>query len=231
MRDANNIRNTTVPRLFTYTIPVDDGSAPNPFRGMCSLAICKPGIRRVAKKGDWVVGLGSRNSPSGDLSGRLVYAMHVEKVLSLKEYDQQAPKNWPHRIPNVSSTDLSERLGDCIYDYSERDPLQRPSVHGPGNIETDLRGQNVLISRDFYYLGSCAIKLPDFLLPICHQTQGHKSDSNAPYFDQFVAWLRDLALAPGQALGWPNFVVDWSTIARCGGCAVRESDGENDQPC
>jgi hypothetical protein len=22
-------------RLFTYTIPIDDGAAPNPFRGMC----------------------------------------------------------------------------------------------------------------------------------------------------------------------------------------------------
>jgi hypothetical protein len=41
-------------RLFSYTIPVDDGAAPNPFRGMCTLAICKPTIRRVAKKGDWV---------------------------------------------------------------------------------------------------------------------------------------------------------------------------------
>jgi hypothetical protein len=28
-----------VSRLFTYTIPIDDGAAPNPFRGMCSLAI------------------------------------------------------------------------------------------------------------------------------------------------------------------------------------------------
>ena len=44
------------PRLFSYTIPIDDGAAPNPFHGMCTLAICKPGIRRVAKKGDWIAG-------------------------------------------------------------------------------------------------------------------------------------------------------------------------------
>jgi hypothetical protein len=73
-------------RLFSYTIPIDDGAAPNPFRGMCSLAICKPGIRRVAKEGDWVAGLGSKGAPSGDLSGHLVYAMRVETVLSLKQY-------------------------------------------------------------------------------------------------------------------------------------------------
>lgn len=58
-------------RLFTYTIPFDDGAAQNPFHGMCSLAICKPAIRRVAKAGDWVAGLGSKNAPSGDLSKRL----------------------------------------------------------------------------------------------------------------------------------------------------------------
>src|SRR5437773_7916372 len=87
-----------MPRLFTYTIPIDDGAAPNPFREMCSLAICKPGIRRAAKPGDWVAGLGSKDAPSGDLSGHLVYAMHVESVLSLREYDEQAPTEWPYRI-------------------------------------------------------------------------------------------------------------------------------------
>jgi Nucleotide modification associated domain 2 len=70
-----------MPRLFSYTIPIDDGSAPNPFRGMCSLAICKPGIRRVAKRDDWVAGLGSKNAPRGDLRDRLVYAMRVQEVL------------------------------------------------------------------------------------------------------------------------------------------------------
>jgi hypothetical protein len=187
-------------RLFSYTIPVDDGAAPNPFRGMCSLAICKPGIRRVATRDDWVAGLGSKNAPSRDLSGHLVYAMRVEEVLSLQDYDRSAPSRWPHRIPNVQSADLSERLGDCIYDYSSGAPVQRPGVHGPANEPTDLSGANVLISRDFYYFGSRAIRLPDYLLPICHQTHGHRSNSNAPYLDQFVAWLQNLNLVPRSTL-------------------------------
>jgi len=220
-----------MPRLFTYTIPIDDGAAPNPFRGMCTLAICKPGIRRVAIKGDWVAGLGSKRAHSGDLSGRLVYAMRVEEILSLREYDQQAPKRWPHRIPNVHSADLSERLGDCIYDFSSGAPLQRHGVHDVGNVDTDLGGENVLISRDFYYLGSRAITLPDYLLPICVQGQGHRSDSNAPYFDEFVAWVRGLRLEPGQVHGWPDRVVKWLELSTSGGCPARKLDGENDQPC
>jgi hypothetical protein len=168
-------------RLFTYTIPIDDGAAPNPFRGMCSLAICKPGIRREAKEGDWVAGLGSKNAPSGDLSQRLVYAMRVEEVLSLEAYDKQAPTNWPHRIPDAGSADLSGRLGDCIYDFSKGAPVQRTGgVHGPENMALDLSGKNVLLSRHFYYFGSRAIKIPDDLLPICNQTLGHKGESNAP---------------------------------------------------
>ncbi len=164
-----------MPRLFTYTIPVDDGAAPNPFRGMCSLAICKPGIRRVAKPNDWVAGLGSKNAPSGDLSGCLVYAMRVEEVLTLEEYDRQAPSKWPHRIPNVASADLSERLGDCIYDFAGGSAVQRPGVHGLENVNTDLSGKNVLLSKDFYYFGNRARRLPDWLLPICHQTRSVRS--------------------------------------------------------
>lgn len=219
-----------MPRLFTYTIPIDDGAAPNPFDGMCSLAICKPGIRRVANEGDWVAGLGSKNAPSGDLSGRLVYAMRVERVLTLEEYDQEAQQSWPHRIPDINSEALADRLGDCIYAFEGDAPRQRRSVHGPGNVETDLGGANVLISKDFYYFGRSAKALPDHLRPICHQTQGHRSTSNDPYFDEFVVWVRSLASAPGQ-YGWPDFVIQWDSIESCGGCVQRALDGECDSDC
>lgn len=217
-----------IPRLFTYTVCIDDGAAPNPFRGMCSLAICKPGIRSVAKQGDWVAGLGSKKALSGDLSGKLVYAMLIDDVLSFEEYDRRASADWPHRIPNVDSSDLSERLGDCIYDFSSGVPVQRRSVHGPENVATDLNGKNVLLSRNFYYFGGHAYPLPDDLLAICHQTQGHKSNANAPYFQRFVTWLQGLDLTPGQLYGWPDFIIDWAAIASCGGCITRKLDGEKD---
>jgi hypothetical protein len=63
-QDTVSLRLKRMPRLFTYTIPIDDGAAPNPFRGMCSLAICKPCIRRVAEEHDWVAGLDSKNAPA-----------------------------------------------------------------------------------------------------------------------------------------------------------------------
>jgi hypothetical protein len=216
-------------RLFTYTIPVDDGAAPNPFRGLCTLAICKPGIRSAASKGDWVAGLGSRNAPSGDLSRRLVYAMRVSEVVTMPDYDRLAPSRWPSRIPNIVSNDLSERLGDCLYDFSAASPRQRSGVHDQGNQPTDLRGKNVLVSTHFYYFGAKAIPLPAPLYPICHQRQGHRSDLNDPYVESFISWISSLKLTPGQLYGWPDYIVDWGKSAGCG-CRAREIDGENDQP-
>jgi hypothetical protein len=199
---------------------------------MCTLAICKPGIRRVAKEGDWVAGLGSKKAPSGDLSKHLVYAMLVEEVMSLQEYDRRAPTSWPHRIPNVQSPDLAERLGDCIYDFSKGKPSQpRPGVHGRQNVATDLSGENVLVSRHFYYWGAKAIELPSHLHGICHQTQGHRSDSNARYFDPFVSWLSQLNLIPRDMNGWPDFMINWSLDSSCDGCSDRRIDGENDESC
>lgn len=221
-----------MPRLFTYTIPVDDGAAPNPFHGICTLAICKPGIRRAAKCADWVAGLGSKNAPGGDLSARLVYAMRIEEVVSLGEYDRLAPERWPNRIPDIKSLALQDRLGDCIYDFSSGGtPVQRPGVHNQGNIETDLGGRNVLISRDFYYFGSNAKPLPDHLLPICHQTQGHRSNANEPYFNPFVAWVRSIAPTPGQLYGWSDFIVEWDSANSCAGCVVRAVEGSCDSEC
>lgn len=67
-------------RLFTYKVIYDAGSAPNPYHGICTLALCKPAIRRVAKVGDLIAGFESGNG------GRLVYCMQVTEVLTWAQY-------------------------------------------------------------------------------------------------------------------------------------------------
>jgi len=209
-----------MPRLFSYTIPYDDGAAPNPFRGMCTLAICKAQIRLDAVVGDWVVGLGSKHAPSGDLSGRLVYAMRVDQTLTLRDYDRLAPTHWPTRIPNLASPIIPDRLGDCIYDFSGGTPSQRPGVHGRENIATDLRGENVLISRHYFYFGRNALALPSHLLPLVHQTQAHKVNANDPLVQPFLDWIYSLGLEPNHLYGWPDGEPDWSALPS-GGCKAR----------
>lgn len=219
-------------RLFTYTIPVDDGAAPNPFHNMCTLAICKPAIRRVAKEGDWVVGLGSKNAPSGrDLSGKVVYAMLVDEVVPMEKYDQMAAEKWPHRVPNFNSGDPKDRLGDCIYDYSAGEPpSQRFGVHGPENVGKDLRGKNVLIADEFYYFGSNPVRLPSDpdLQSIVHQGQGHKSNANDPYLDKFVAWIKRQKRG---LQGVPDRQIDWTVHVRGCSCESRAKDPDDEPIC
>jgi hypothetical protein len=71
--------------LFSYCLRSDMGAAPNPFWGVCTLVICKPAIRRTAKEGDWVVGLGAGASPLGDISDQVVYAMCVTRRMPMRE--------------------------------------------------------------------------------------------------------------------------------------------------
>jgi hypothetical protein len=190
-----------MPRLFTYCIPVDDGAAPNPYWGVCTLAICKPKIRRTAKVGDWVVGTGST---SRAFSGMVVYAMEVSSVMTLAEYDIWTQAYLPQKIPDVRDQDLRRRVGDSIYDFSSAPPNQRPGVHDRGNRETDLGGRNVLLSMNFHYFGSHPVPLPPHLQPIIHQTQGHKVNANDAHVVPFVQWLEDQQFERNCLVGNPD---------------------------
>ena len=69
--------------VFSYVIEHDLGFAPNPFHGVCTLACCKPEIRKKAQVGDLILGMGAVKPK---LSGHLCYWMWVDEVLSFDEY-------------------------------------------------------------------------------------------------------------------------------------------------
>jgi hypothetical protein len=192
-------------RLYSYCLRYDDGAAPNPYWGTCTLAICKPAIRRTANVGDWVVGLGSKNSPVGDISGHVVYAMRVTRRLAMRDYDDYCHSALPAKIPDWRHGDFRRRVGDCIYDFSSgATPTVRDSVHTDANRERDLGGVNVLLSDHFYYFGNNSERLPDHLLPIVHQTQGHKSHANEEFAHPFVQWIDGLGIVPASLCGEPQ---------------------------
>lgn len=207
--------------LFSYCIPFDDGAAPNPFWGVCTLVICKPEIRRIAKRDDWVVGTGSVNSPVGNTAGHVVYAMRITDKMPIPAYDNWCRKKLPDKIPDLTSQDLRRRVGDCIYDFSTIAGTLRPSVHAEANRATDLRGRFVLLSDDFYYFGKKSVLLPEDLLAIVKQGQGHRSDANAPHFQRFVAWIR--TQTPGIH-GDPKMWKD-GLVLGCGGCRIDPDTG------
>jgi hypothetical protein len=147
--------------LYSYRIPYDAGSAPNPFWGTCTLTICKPRIRRTAQPGDWVAGLGAKASKDGrDHAGTLVYAMRVSEVLTLEEYDRAHPEKYP----DITSSDRHRHVGDNLYDFSVWPPRQRPGPHRGEDVKRDLGGLNALISDRFLYFGAEPRQIPEWLL-------------------------------------------------------------------
>ena len=84
-------------RLYSYIVARDYGFAPNPFYGTCSLATCKPLIRRKANIDDWVVGTGAADN---GLTGHLVYAMKVTETMTFDDYF--ADPRFHEKNPNVA---------------------------------------------------------------------------------------------------------------------------------
>ncbi|MFX0125956.1 MAG: hypothetical protein ACFFAE_20210 [Candidatus Hodarchaeota archaeon] len=192
-------------KLFSYCLRYDDGAAPNPFWGICTLTICKPAIRRTASIGDWVVGTGSKKVRGhGDLSNRLVYAMKITDKKTLKEYDSFCREKAPKKIPDWEHRDYRRRLGDCLYDYSTKPPIQRKGVHNKKNVKTDLSGKNSLISNHFYYFGDKPIAIPESLKPIVLQRQGHRKDLNETYIPLFLEWIEGQNLELNTLYGNPQ---------------------------
>jgi hypothetical protein len=193
-------------KLYSYCLRYDDGAAPNPFWGLCTLAICKPAIRRTAQRGDWVVGLGSANSPLGDKSQHVVYAMKVTDKTTMQGYDEFCRVYCPNKIPEWRNRRVPQlRFGDCIYDYSQSDvPTLCLSVHKEENRTRDLGGKYAILSSHFYYFGDEPIYLPPDLHPIIQSNQGHKSDVNQPYVSRFVTWIVSLGRNPNELHGKPQ---------------------------
>ena len=99
-------------RLFSYVITVDAGFAPNPYHDFCTLAVCKPKIRKTASVGDWVIGTGSKMK---GLQNRLIYAMRVTEEMKFNAYwtdprfRRKRPDIYGNRVQVRGTTSTSEK--------------------------------------------------------------------------------------------------------------------------
>jgi len=94
--------------IFSYIVSSDSGFAPNPFWNYCTLACCKPVIRRTASVGDWIVGL----SPKA-LGNDIVFAMKVTEKMTMADYWKD--KRFRNKKVKMKSADPIRRRGDNIY--------------------------------------------------------------------------------------------------------------------
>lgn len=144
--------------VYAYIVPIDDGAAPNPYGGVCTLAICKPNLRKIAQVDDWVLGF---NYNQNGLF--LIYAMKLTDVLSMEAYDAFTKASLCIKIPNMKSNDVRYHMGDSVYDFGSDSITLREGVHSRCTKEMDLAGKNVLMSKHFYYFGSKSVALPQNL--------------------------------------------------------------------
>lgn len=201
--------------LFSYVVAYDSGFAPNPFHGYCTLATCKPEIRKKAKVGDWVLGTGSANKAI-NRGGYLVHAMRVTEVISTADYwDDPRFKN---KKPRFGGSWLMAS-GDNIYEPTiNGNWKQLPSYHSTPQGEQrqdhtnkDTRVPRILVSDDFAYFGATGPKIPDHIADntderLIKQGMGHFKINNDDMIHAFESWIKDLGKTGFCGEPW-----DWHT--------------------
>ena len=190
--------------IFSYVVEHDLGFAPNPFHGVCTLACCKPRIRKKAQLGDYVLGLGAVKPK---LQGHITFWMRVDEILTFDEY--WSDTRFRRKKPILAGTTYL-RYGDNIYHRDGEEVFhQEDSFHSleGGNLSAgDLRRdtgttEKVLIGREFAYWGRSGVKLPNQLKCFVISGPGHKSNFSEEETERFMGWL---AGHPGRGyLGEP----------------------------
>lgn len=196
--------------LYSYVVARDYGFAPNPFYNACTLATCKPLIRRYASIGDWIVGTGSKRKR---LQDHLVFAMQVAETLSYDQY--WADPRFRNKKPILTGS-LKQAFGDNIYhrDTRTRGWIQENSHHSfkdgrpnPRNIVHDTQTDRMLVGFDFVYWGQFGPLIPGRFRSSNFDVRvqrGYKCRfSNEKLVEVFIQWIRSIGKsgyvgAPGE---------------------------------
>jgi hypothetical protein len=150
--------------VWSYKIRRDYGFAPNPFYGFCTLACCKPDIRKGAGLGDLIFGFGSA---ALSLRGRLIFGMRVSEMLTFDQYwtDDRFRRKRP-----VFTAGAARSYGDNIYHHNGSEWVQENSHHSlptgewnAANADRDLSVNVVLVGKEFAYWGREAPLVPAYL--------------------------------------------------------------------
>jgi len=179
--------------VFIYVVRRDYGFAPNPFYNICTLATCKPGIRKSACVGDWIFGIGSKTT----LPNRMIYLMKVNEKINFNEYWT----NTKYAMKKPQMTTLKKMYGDNIYYYNESTCTwhQANSHHSyengetnPYNLQKDTSSNNVLVSREFFYFGKSAIVIPTkYVSAIYKSRRNYCKENETPIINDFLNYIQN----------------------------------------
>jgi hypothetical protein len=146
------------------------------------------------------------------LADRLVYALHVEEILTFDEYWTDA--RFGKKRPNLRGS-LEQRYGDNIYRHENGEWMQVDSRHSfadgspnPGHVVRDTKADVVLLGREFVYFGGHGPVIPDALrgqygFDLCHGRPAYRVNFSDEMVAATVAWID---LLPRGVQGDP---ADW----------------------
>ena len=178
-------------KMYTYVIPRDYGFAPNPYLGYCTLATCKPRIRKGAQIGDWIAAYGAADS---GLRGKLVVLMKVEETLTFDEYweDVRFLKKRP-----TFNRGMYRAYGDNIYHHVDGEWVQEESHHSMedgsinyANLKRDTSVDRVLIATEFYYFGNNAIDIPNKFAELIGSGRNHRVIDDEKLINNFMDYIK-----------------------------------------
>lgn len=172
--------------IYRYILSYEGGTAPNPYGGFCTLAICKPAIRRTARAGDWILGFRAHQHD------RVVYAMQVAESIAFEQYWRDP--RFKRRRPDITTIPT-----DNIYRPVRRRTPDRPpalewvpnQVHPKERAPKDLGGKHVLIATRIWYFGDHSPSLPANLASLQPRGRAHvvHNGRQAGDMDRLLAWL------------------------------------------
>lgn len=212
------------PRVFLYVVEYDYGFAPNPFHGVCTLATCKPSIRKTAKAGDYVAGIGP--APRNNY---LVYGMVVDEAVTFDEYWHDARFQAKKPVMNASRM---MAYGDNIYHRPKPDEgyVQSHSHHShangatnPSNVKRDTgRTDLVLIGKRFSYFANKGPALPTLEKDLPQPLRDMMYNFSESDRQTLIAYLNQVL-----GRGYASEPTDWEQKARPRG--NRRNPATNDQ--
>lgn len=184
-------------KVYSYVLKRDFGFAPNPFYGCCTLATCKPKIRKNAKIGDIIIGIGS-GAKGSVYKDRMIFAMIVSEILTYDKY--WADPRFQAKKPFMGGS-KKQMYGDNIYHTSPETGMivQEFSHHshkdGTANYKNynrDVPGGKVLIAKQYWYFGNHAIEIPSSLIRLAGVKRGHRVWKDSNFYCDVKAWLENL---------------------------------------
>lgn len=151
-------------KVCAYVMTVDSGLAPNPFHGICTLAVCTPNhMRANLDTDDWIIGVAGKNIRSRlgtSDQWRIIYAMKISRKYDLDSYYNES--SFKSKIPKLIGSRI-EMCGDNFYSRTSeglQHTLKTEDHQCSELMKQDTDGNRVFVGTEFYYFGSLAVALP-----------------------------------------------------------------------